>query len=294
VQAGQPSRTAEYVALYRALEGARRPALRLFHDPLAREFLRPSLRRVVGLARVPGVLPMLCRYVDRGWPGSRTSAVARTRWIDERVRAAVAGGAEQLVLLGAGFDARPYRLPECRGLAVFEVDHPATQAAKRAVLARVLGAAPSHVRFVPTDFDRESVATTLPAAGWDATRRTLFVWEGVTNYLSEAAVDATLRSCARAAPGSELVFTYVHRGVIEDPSAWFGTARLFRGLAAMNERWTFGLDPARTPEFLHERGLALDEDLGAANYRALAYGRAAAAAMRGYEFYRVARAHVTP
>jgi methyltransferase (TIGR00027 family) len=218
--------------------------------------------------------------------------VARTRYIDDRLRAAFARGARQLVLLGAGYDARAYRLPECRGLAVFEVDHPATQAAKRAVLARALGGEPAHVRFVPTDFDRESVTATLPAAGWDPARATFFVWEGVTNYLTEAAVDHTLRFCAGAAAGSELVFTYVHRGVIDDPRAWFGTERLFRGLEEMGERWTFGLDPARTGDFLRERGLRLEEDLGAADYRARACGPAAAA-MRGYEFYRIAWARVT-
>jgi methyltransferase (TIGR00027 family) len=289
---GQPSRTAEYVAFYRALESRRPAASRLFHDPLARAFLRPRLKLLVDLARAPAVHRWLCRTIDRGWPGSRTSAVARTRFIDERVRAAAGRGIGQLVLLGAGFDARAWRLPECREIAVFEVDHPATQAAKRAVVARVRGAAAGRVRFVPVDFDREAVEGALAAAGWDPRPPSLFVWEGVTNYLGEAAVDATLRACARAAAGSELVFTYVHRGVIDEPGAWFGTERLFRGLADMRERWTFGLDPARTADFVRERGLALELDLGAADYRALAYGAAEAAAMRGYEFYRIACARV--
>ena len=140
---------------------------------------------------------------------------------------------------------------------------------------------------------RPRTTTTLPAAGWDPARPTFFVWEGVSNYLSEPAVDQTLRFCAGAAPGSELVFTYVHRGVIDDPGAWYGTERLFRGLEELGERWTFGLDPARTADFLRERGLQLAEDLGAADYRACAYGPAVAAAMRGYEFYRIAWARVT-
>jgi methyltransferase (TIGR00027 family) len=286
-----PSRTAEYMALFRALESARPPERRLFVDPLAPAFLRPRLRLVARLARLPGAADLACRFIDRRWPGARTSAVARTCFIDERVRAALARGAEQLVLLGAGFDARPYRLPACEGIAAFEVDHPATQARKREVVEAVLHRA-ARVRFVPVDFDREDVGEALARAGHDLRRRTLFVWEGVTNYLTADAVDETLRFCARASPGSELVFTYVHRAVLDDPASFPGTARLFATLAASGERWTFGLDPDALADFLRERGLRLDEDLGAAEYRALCFGSARAAAMTGYEFYRIASAHV--
>jgi methyltransferase (TIGR00027 family) len=291
VQEGRPSRTAEYMALFRALEGVRPPASRLFVDPLARAFLSPPLRLVADLSRLPGVARLVCRIIDRRYPGSRTSAVARTRFIDDRVRAAIAAGAEQLVLLGAGFDARPYRLPECGRIAVFEVDHPATLAKKRALVEASVGARAAHVRFVPTDFERDDVRAGLAAAGYDESRRTVFVWEGVTNYLTKDAVDGTLRGCARAAPGSRIVFTYVHRAVLDDPASFPGTGRLFAFLGAAGERWTFGLDPSRTADYLAERGLSLDEDVGAAEYRARCFGRSAAG-MRGYEFYRIACARV--
>jgi methyltransferase (TIGR00027 family) len=169
---------------------------------------------------------------------------------------------------------------------VFEVDHPDTQARKR----RLLGAVPSPVRFVPVDFDRETVEAALEAAGYDHDRSTLFIWEGVTNYLTESAVDGTLRWCARAAASSRIVFTYVDRGVLDDPASFFGTARLFDTLDASGERWTFGLDPAGLASFLAARGLLLDEDVGAEEYRRRCYGPRSAA-MRGYEFYRIACAH---
>jgi len=191
------------------------------------------------------------------------------------------------VLLGAGFDSRPYRLHACDRVMVFEVDHPDTQARKR----RLLGAVPSRVRFVPVDFSRDRVEALLDAAGYDHDRPTLFIWEGVTNYLTESAVDDTLRWCARAAPSSRIVFTYVHRGVLDDPASFFGTARLFDTLDASGERWTFGLDPAGLASFLAARGLHLDEDVGAGEYRRRCYG-SSAATMRGYEFYRIACAHV--
>jgi methyltransferase (TIGR00027 family) len=284
---GEASRTAEYMALFRALEHARPAATRHVSDPFARAFVDPRLRAVVTLGALPGVRELVRGYIDRRWPGARTSAVARTRFIDERAEAAIAGGIGQIVLLGAGFDSRPYRLPGWDRVTVFEVDHPDTQARKR----RLLGAVPSGVRFVPVDFDRDRVEAALEAAGYRHDRRTLFIWEGVTNYLTESAVDGTLRWCARAARSSRIVFTYVHRGVLDDPASFFGTARLFDTLDASGERWTFGLDPTGLATFLAARGLRLDEDVGAEEYRRRCYG-APSTAMRGYEFYRIACAHV--
>src|SRR5207245_3965559 len=101
--------------------------------------------------------------------------------------------------------------------------------------------------------------------------------------LPEAAVSDTLRWCARAA-SCEVVFTYVDRRVLESPAAFEGTEKLFATLSAASERWTFGLDPLHLREFLAERGLALDIDLGAREYRALCYG-STADAMRGSESY---------
>jgi methyltransferase (TIGR00027 family) len=291
MQPGRPSRTAEYMALFRALEHARPPARRLFTDPFARAFLGPRLRWLVTLSVLPGFTDMVYRAIDRRWPGARTSAVARTRLIDDRVATAIAEGVRQIVLLGGGFDSRPYRLAGLERLACFEVDHPSTQARKRQVVGDVIGAAASQVRFAPTDFFRDSIELTLPAAGFEESRPTLFIWEGVTNYLTDSAVDHTLRWYARAAPPSQIVFTYVDRAVLDDPAAFHGTRRLLSTLEASGERWTFGLDPIGLEGFLRERGYRLDEDLGAAEYRARYFG-SASTAMRGYEFYRVAAAHV--
>jgi methyltransferase (TIGR00027 family) len=288
---GHASRTAEYMALFRALETAAPAQARRCDDPLARAFLRPSLAFVARAARVPGVGPLAARYIDSRWPGARTSAVARTRWLDDAVRAGFAEGAEQLVILGAGFDSRALRLPALRSARVFEVDHPATQARKRSALARELQELPDRVRFVATDFDERDLERAMAEAGFERTRRTLVLWEGVTNYLRADAVDATLRWCSRAAAGSQVIFTYVHADVLANPRHFFGTERLFATLAAAGEQWTFGIDPAELADFLAARGLRLERDLGAAEYRRLVYGDRAAR-MRGYEFYRIAMARV--
>jgi methyltransferase (TIGR00027 family) len=207
------------------------------------------------------------------------------------VGAALEEQLEQFVVLGAGFDSRAYRLPGLRKTTVFEVDHPDTLRRKRTALTRALGVFPEHVRFVPTDFNQDDLERAMAAAGYRDSARTLFLWEGVTNYLTEAAVDATLRWCSRAAPGSRLLFTYVERSVLENPQSFFGTEKLFATLEAAGEAWTWGIEPCALPEFLAQRGLSLEQDVGASEYRRLYWGERARR-MRGYEFYRIAVARV--
>jgi methyltransferase (TIGR00027 family) len=278
------------MALFRALESSLPETRRLFDDPLARSFLTWPLTLVARLGTLPGLGRLVPAIIDRRVPGARSSAVARTRFIDAAI-ARLGEQTEQLVILGAGFDSRAYRLPGLRGITVFEVDHPDTLAIKRRVLERALRVLPEHVRFVPTDFNQRELASVMAGAGYRASLRTLFLWEGVTNYLTESAVDATLRWCSRASPGSRLLFTYVHGDVLESPGAFIGTERLFASLERFGEKWTFGIAPSRLPAFLADRGLSLETDLGASEYRELYYHEAACE-MRGYEFYRIAVARV--
>jgi methyltransferase (TIGR00027 family) len=117
-------------------------------------------------------------------------------------------------------------LPGLRDIAIFEVDHPDTQTAKRQALGRVLAALPKHIRFVAIDFNQRGLESVM-RAGYRERARTFILWEGVTNYLTEGAVDTTLRWCARTSPGSLLLFTCVHRDVLTRPGAFIGTERLF-------------------------------------------------------------------
>lgn len=291
MRAGRASRTAGHNALFRALESSLPVSRRLFEDPLARSFLPWPLSLAEQLAALPGLRELVPWFIDTRWPGVRTSVVARTRLIDDAIEAALGEKTGQLVILGAGFDSRAYRLPRVRGTTVFEVDHPDTQATKRRLLQRALSVLPEHVRFVPIDFKQDDLVSGLAAAGYRESARSFFLWEGVTNYLTESAVDATLRACSRALPGSQLLFTYVHRDVLTRPGAFVGTKNLFAALERAGERFTFGIDPAELPEFLARRGLSLESDLGAAEYRELYFGEAARG-MRGHEFYRVALARV--
>jgi methyltransferase (TIGR00027 family) len=291
MQPGQASRTAEYMAFFRALESARPPRRRLFADSFAMQFLRPGLRRAVYLSRVPVLGALIPRYLDRRLPGARTSGVARTRLIDDALCQALHEGIGQVVILGAGFDCRAYRLAGIGSADVFEVDHPATLSVKRAHLSRALANLPHNVRFVEMDFDRQNLREALTEAGFELPRAAVFLWEGVTNYLSADAVDAVLHFVASCAAGSRLIFTYVDRRALDGSGLFEGAADLMGEVARLGEPWTFGLDPGDLSNYLDERGLHLERDAGAREYRRQYFGPPGER-MNGYDFYHVAIAAV--
>lgn len=134
-----------------------------------------------------------------------TVLVTRTVVIDDAVRAA---RNSQLVVLGAGLDARAWRMTELSDVAVFEVDHPASQQDKR---ERADGLEPvaKSLTYVPVDFGRDALGAALAGAGHDSAVATTWVWEGVLPYLTQPEVDSTLAVVAgRSAPGSRLIATY--------------------------------------------------------------------------------------
>lgn len=290
MRSNQSSTTAEFMALFRAQESALPERKRLFNDPFAASFLGPRFRLICGVFHVPVLRSLLARFIDKRWPGARTSGIARTRLIDDWASADVAAGARQALILGAGFDSRAWRLPAFRDLSIFEVDHPATSAVKRKQI-KELGASISQVTFVPVDFDREQLSDALSNAGFQGNRHTLVVWEGVTNYLTAAAVDATLRWLGTLTEGSRLIFTYVDADVLGGSNRFQDATGPRLAVTKAGEPWTFGFRPEELPHYLKERGLQLVEDLDANQYRRATMGAAGVRA-KGYEFYHVALAQI--
>jgi methyltransferase (TIGR00027 family) len=163
-------------------------------DPAAEERLAAHL--VAGI-ETSGLLR------ERGGRGLFSWITARTHFFDDVVLGALADGITQVVILGAGYDARALRF-RTAGVTFFEVDHPATQRDKRARLTAV-AARTDGIVFVAADFTEPGLAGALEAAGHDAGKRTLFMCEGVLRYLPEEAFRRLLRVGAeRAAPGSRL------------------------------------------------------------------------------------------
>jgi len=255
-----PSRTAQWVAAARGMGRLLPEAVRIADDPYGLAFASPSIARLVDrtrdtrpdraqtIARVPG-LSLWIAYMQ-----------VRTRLIDDAVRAFVAGGGRQVVVLGAGYDCRALRMPELADARVFEVDHPATQGHKRAVLDRLAARSPAH--YLAWDFEThpmDDLPGALADAGHDPVAPTLTIWEGVTMYLTDAAIHAALRAIASwSAAGSVLALTYMTRERLQRSVALRAVRAVVRSLG---EPFRFGWNPDELPAYLAARGFALASDV---------------------------------
>lgn len=232
----------------------------LADDPFGARILIQPFTALAALSRRAPALRPLLRAAVRPLLSQIVYMQVRTRLIDDVVRRFAQGGGRQLVILGAGYDARAARLADALGGGrVFEVDHPATQRIKR----QRFGAVPG-VEYVAWDFEHDAMAA-LPARlvelGLGRARPTLTIWEGVTMYLTEAAIAATVAAVrAWSAPGSPLCFNYFDRRRLERPSAIQRFVAV--GVRVMGEPFRFGWDPAELPAWLAAHGFVLvsDED----------------------------------
>jgi len=181
---------------------------------------------------------------DRIYPASELWIAVRTAWIDGRIRKLVRpeGRRSQAVLLGAGLDTRAVRLASA-GLRWFEVDHPASQAIKLGKLAELSGYPIDAATYVRCDFERDDFLDCLVAAGFDPAEPALIVWEGVTPYLSEPAIRATL---ARVAAGCHeetvLIFDHLEKRLVAGRTGQADDAALNDMVASLGEPFVFGIN----------------------------------------------------
>jgi methyltransferase (TIGR00027 family) len=262
MKATRSSTTAEQMALSRAIETRKPAAERICCDPLAERFLSAKYRMLLWGRPSRDVVE---RLIEQRFAGHHYYVIARTRYFDDLLQQRLAGGAEQLVILGAGYDSRPYRFADrLADVQVFEVDHPATSTAKQAKIGALFGKLPANVAYVAVDFTVDKLADKLLGCGYCATRPTVFLWEGVTPYLNLEAVDAVLSFVtANAAAGSAIVFDYVLRSVVQGTCTLRGAANEFAKMSRTSEPLTFGIDEGQAPAFLASRGFQNVIDVGA-------------------------------
>ena len=207
---------------------------------------------------------------ENRFPGIVNSILARTRFIDDCLEAAIGEGIRQLVILGAGYDTRVLRFGALRDkVAVFELDHLETQRIKLQRIQAQVGADLPHVRFIPIDFSEDNLGEKLFAQGYDAQLETFFIWEGVTYYLPGAAVDGTLAFIRRyAGRGSSVVFDYFPPSVAAGTTDLVEARALRDGLQTIGEAIVFGIAPDRIAEFLGQRGFRVTAHLTSTDYQA--------------------------
>ena len=185
--------------------------------------------------------------------------LTRTKLLDRVFVDSLEQGVSQIVLLGAGFDTRAWRFREIsQDATIFELDIHTTQEAKIEVFRRKGLTQPENLVFAPIDFDRQSLADALHDAGFTDGQRNLFLWEGVTMYLTAEAVDDTLRFIRdHSAAGSQVVFDYVYAPVLRREHRYYGEESIYKTVSRAGEGWTFGLEEGEIGKFLSARGFEL-------------------------------------
>jgi methyltransferase (TIGR00027 family) len=231
IQAPGMSRTALGVAALRAAHQILDGEPKILTDPVAVRLLGENAEQ--RLREKSGEL------MSAGSRALRCHVLVRSRYAEDRLRGAVQNGTGQYAIIGAGLDTFAYRQPEWASrLRIFELDHPASQAAKQKMLQRAGIAVPENVTFVPVDLEHDSLAERLAAAGFDTARPAFLSCLGVLVYLSEPVAFEVLRYAASLSPGSEMVFT-ASSG--KDPSGF--SAKLAEGAAAVGEPFRTHFEP---------------------------------------------------
>jgi len=250
MQTGAPSRTAWAAAAHRAahqvLEGGR-----IFADPLALRILGQDAEAVVRDAEQHPTGRIMRRFI-----------AVRTRFAEDSLAAAVERGVRQLVVLGAGLDTYGYRSPFCDRLRVFEVDHPATQGWKRERLREAGIAVPASLTFAPVDFEQQTLADGLAAAGFEPALETFFTWLGVVPYLTESAVWSTLAFIAGLPGGAHVVFDYSDPPATLSPEMRAYHERRAAMVESLGEPWVTHFDRDALAGKLQAVGFREVEDLG--------------------------------
>jgi methyltransferase (TIGR00027 family) len=257
VRKNQSSLTAAGIAIARGVESEKPEDERICYDPYARKFVSGWLYSMMAFFIRSG-------YAEWRGPGVGAFLAVRERYIDDILEDYLNKGMRQLVILGAGYDSRAYRFDGLKEqVKVFEVDHPATQTDKQVKVNMIFKAIPGHVTFVPVDFNTQTLEKRLTESGFDPKLLTLFIWQGVTMYLTTEAVDETLKFVVEnLAHGSAIVFDYVYRKVLEGVQKQSEISSMHRYRFMTGEGLSFGIEEGTIGEFLTKRGFRHVRDMG--------------------------------
>lgn len=256
---GRPSATAVYVAFARAVATYEHELSRACHDDVAEALLPKPLAQLVARGRHGGVGDATLTALRLTSFGMFDHIALRTRVIDDALSQATLRGVRQLVILGAGLDARAHRLAQLNETVVFEVDHPSTQAMKQRK-ARGLPVLAKEIRYTACDFEHVAIPDALAASKFDPTQPSVWIWEGVTMYLPEAAVAESLNAIARlSAIGSRLITSYVEPTVALTGKLLGGAGLALLGAIAEPIRSNFSIE--RMAELLRRRGFETVSDV---------------------------------
>jgi methyltransferase (TIGR00027 family) len=266
MQDQNPSRTAPAAAYLRAAHQIIDSGPRVLDDPIALKLLGPETEeRILGARDT---------YMSAEAKALRSHVVLRSRYAEDRLESSVERGISQYVLVGAGFDTFALRQPLwAAALKIIEIDHPDTQRLKRSKISNAGIVIPDNVVFAGVNFEQESLENGLASIGVRRDKPTFFSWLGVTMYLTEAAIDSTLRCMTAFPSGSEAVITFLQEPTAHSSAAgelagrvsysgepfvsYFTPENFKRKLIAAGFSETHLLTPALSARYFLENGSSL-------------------------------------
>lgn len=261
-----PSKMAEGIAMQRFGESSKPEDERICYDPYAIHFISPEIIEF-GMKH-PEEAKAKIEMTEKLFPGLSSSIMARVRYFDDFVKRSIDEGIEQLVILGTGYDTRAYRIDELKNIKVFEVDHPNTQSFKIEKVKEIFDSTPDHVVYVPVDFETEKLSKKLIDSGYDQSKKTLFVLEGLVMYIPPKAVAETLLFIVEnSGKGSTVIFDYYPESVVD------GTCKLEVGMNIRNhliqlgEPLQFGIKEDEIEDFLMQFGFSRIENVTSEDYK---------------------------
>lgn len=262
-----PSKMAEEIAFHRVVEMFMPEDEKIFSDPYAIRFVNPEM--LENMAKNPVETQKKSEELEKLFPGVHNSIIARVKYFDDYVEKLVDEGLEQLVILGAGYDTRAYRIEGLKkNIKVFEVDHPNTQSFKILKVKEIFGSVPDHVVYVPVDFDTQKLRERLLESGYSKSKKTLFIMEGLVMYIPPDAVDETLSFVVNnSGKGSAVIFDYVPQSVVDGTSDLEVGKNLHNHAKEYKEPLQFGIEEGRLENFLKERGFSSIESVTSEDYQ---------------------------
>jgi methyltransferase (TIGR00027 family) len=248
------STTAEGVVLMRAREMTQPAEERICSDPYAIRFIRPEIIAYLQ-SRSPTQRKEDYENYERHFPGHHNSVMTRVRFFDEVISDEVAGGVRQVVILGAGYDTRAYRICGIEKARVFEIDRDETLEIKQSLIKQIFGALSSHVSYIPLDITTGRVFDSLLSAGFDPTIQALFVMEGLLCYLPPPLVRQLFRQISQEmAAGSRVLFDCFPQSMVDGTHPLAVAEHIRHHVESVGEPFLFGIPEDGEEEFLADLG----------------------------------------
>lgn len=264
------SSTAEEIAFHRVIESAKAEEERICYDAYAIHFIGPELLKFSeAIACNHPEAKARLQEMYRLFPGTQNSIIARVRYFDDYFRNSIAEGIEQVVILGAGYDTRAYRIDELKEkVKVFEVDYHNTQKVKMKKIREIFGSLPSHISYVDVDVGTEELFEKLMENGYEKSLKTLFIMEGLIYYLPPNGVDNLLSSIVQNSPsGSRIIFDYFPQSVVDGTCELEVGKRIHQRVKQSGEPFKFGIKEGGVENFLKERGFSQIQNVSSDDYK---------------------------